>query len=69
MTSIGDKFKAMKSDFDLELSRHESQIDTLSRSVDSLIERIERVENLERLSVETESAVNTNKKINSNTPL
>lgn len=50
MTSIEDKFKAMKSDFDLELGRHESQIDTLSRSVDSLIERIERVENLERLS-------------------
>lgn len=40
MTSIEDKFKAMKSDFDLELGRHESQIDTLSRSVDSLIERI-----------------------------
>lgn len=57
----------MKSDFDLELGRHESQIDTLSRSVYSLIERIERVENLERLSGETESAVNTNKKTNSNT--
>lgn len=67
MTSIEDKFKAMKSDFDLELGRHESQIDTLSRSVDSLIERIERVENLERLSGETESAVNINKKTNSNT--
>lgn len=40
MTSMEDKFKAMKSDFDLELGRHESQIDTLSRSVDSLIERI-----------------------------
>lgn len=45
MTSIEDKFKAMKSDFDLELGRLESQIDPLSRSVDSLIERIERVEN------------------------
>lgn len=56
-----------KSDFDLELGRHESQIDTLSRSVDSLIERIERVENLECLSGKTESTVNTNKKTNSNT--
>lgn len=45
MTSIEDKFKAMKSDFDLELGRLESQIDPLSRYVDSLIERIERVEN------------------------
>lgn len=67
MASIDDKFKAMKLDFDLELGRHQGQIDSLSRSVDTLIERIQKVENLERPEYEQESASGTNKKNQANT--
>ena len=66
MASIDDKFKAMKSDFDLELGRHQNQIDSLSRSIDTLIERIQKVENLERPDWKQESAVRTNTKSTSN---
>lgn len=45
MANIEDKFKAVKSDFDLELGKHQSQIDTLSWSVESLIDKIQSVEN------------------------
>ena len=41
--SLDEKFKAMKSDFDLELGRHQNQINPLSRSIDTLIERIQKV--------------------------
>jgi hypothetical protein len=44
MTSIDSKFKAVRSDFDLELGKHQSQIDSLSRSVESLIHRVKEVE-------------------------
>ena len=66
MASVDDKFKAMKSDFDLELGRHQNQIDSLPRSIETLIERIQKVENLERPDWEQESAVRTNKKSISN---
>lgn len=39
--------KAMNSDFDLELGTHQRQIDSLTRYVDTLIERIQKVDNLE----------------------
>lgn len=58
MASTDDKFKAMKSDFDLELGRHQNQIDSLSRSIDTLIERIQKVENLERPDWKQELASN-----------
>lgn len=45
MANIEDKFKVVKSDFDLELGKHQSQIDTLSWSVESLIDKIQSVEN------------------------
>ena len=41
--SLDEKFKAMKSDLDLELGRHQNQINPLSRSIDNLIERIQKV--------------------------
>ena len=41
--SLDEKFKAMKSDLDLELGRHQNQINPLSRSIDTLIERIQKV--------------------------
>ena len=66
MASIADKFKAMKSDFDLELWRQQNQIDSLSRSIDILIERMQWVENLERPDWEQELAVRTNKESISN---
>ena len=55
-----------KSDFDLELGRHQNQIDSLSRSIDTLIKRIQKVETLERSDWKQESAVRTNTKSTSN---
>ena len=56
----------MKSDFDLELGRLQNQIDSLSQSIDTLIERIQKVENLERPDWKQESAVRANTKSISN---
>jgi predicted nucleic acid-binding Zn-ribbon protein len=44
MANIEVKFKAMKSDIDLELATHSKDIESLSQSVDSIIRRIEKVE-------------------------
>lgn len=41
MSSIDDKFNAMRSDIDLELAIHKNEIDQLSRSV------IQRLNDLE----------------------
>lgn len=57
----------MNSDFDLELGTHQRQIDSLPRYVDTLIERIQKVDNLEHPDWKSESADSTNKKNNSNT--
>lgn len=45
---IDEKFKAMKSDIDLEFSIHKNKIDTLSQTIDSIMERLELVENGDR---------------------
>lgn len=45
MTSIDEKFKAMKRDIDLELSIQKTQIDTLSQSIDSIMGRLELLKN------------------------
>lgn len=39
-----EKFKAVRSDIDLELAMHTKDIETLSQSVDSLLRRVEKVE-------------------------
>lgn len=44
MANIDEKFKAMRSDIDLELAMHTKDIETLSQSVDSLLRRVEKVE-------------------------
>lgn len=44
MANIDEKFKAMRSDIDLELAMHTKDIETLSQSVDSLLCRVEKVE-------------------------
>lgn len=44
MSSIDEKFKAMKTDIDLELAIHKNEIDILSRSIDSIVNRLENVE-------------------------
>lgn len=44
MSSIDEKFKAMRSDIDLELAIHKNEIDQLSRSVDSVIQRLNDLE-------------------------
>lgn len=52
MSSIGDKFKAMKSDFDLELGKQQAQIDTMSRTVELIIKRLDKVETTDRAEPE-----------------
>uniref|UniRef100_K1P6Q2 Uncharacterized protein n=1 Tax=Magallana gigas TaxID=29159 RepID=K1P6Q2_MAGGI len=44
MSSIDEKFKAMRSDIDLELAIHKNEIDQLSRCVDSVIQRLNDLE-------------------------
>lgn len=44
MANIDEKFKAMRSDSDLELAMHTKDIETLSQSVDSLLRCVEKVE-------------------------
>lgn len=44
MANIDEKFKAMRSDIDLELAMHTKDIETLSQSVDSLLCRVEKFE-------------------------
>lgn len=60
MTSIDEKFKAMKSDIDLELSIQKTQIDTLSQSIDSIMGRLELLENGARPIYESGERRSTN---------
>ena len=48
ISSIEEKFKAMKSDLDLELSVHKAQIENLSQTIDSIVVRLDTVENQTR---------------------
>lgn len=45
MSSIDEKFKAMRSDIDLELAVHKKDIDQLSQSIDSIVRRLDSIEN------------------------
>lgn len=49
LANIDNKFKAMKSDIDLELGLHKKEIDTLAESIKSILTRLESVENRERV--------------------
>ena len=44
ISSIDEKFKAMRSDIDLELSIHQNEIQSLSRSIESVVSRLEGLE-------------------------
>lgn len=45
ISSIDEKFKAMRSDIDLELAVHKKDIDQLSQSIDSIVRRLDSIEN------------------------
>ena len=60
LSSIEDKFKAMKVDVDLELANQQRQIEVLSRSVDSIMKRLQEVEKGEDPYSETRSRDNVN---------
>lgn len=45
MSSIDETFKAMRSDIDLELAVHKKDIDQLSQSIDSIVRRLDSIEN------------------------
>ena len=44
ISSIDEKFKALRSDIDLELSIHQNEIQSLSRSIESVVSRLEGLE-------------------------
>jgi hypothetical protein len=44
IASIDEKFKAMRAGIDLDLAVHKKNIDSLSQSVDSIIRRLEKIE-------------------------
>lgn len=60
LSSIEDKFKAMKVDVDLELANQQRQIEVLSRSVDSIMKRLQEVEKGEGPYSETRSRDSVN---------
>ena len=60
LSSIEDKFKAMKVDVDLELANQQRQIEVLSRSVDSIMKRLQEVEKGEGPYSETRSGDSVN---------
>lgn len=45
ISSIDEKFKAMRCDIDLELAVHKKYIDQLSQSIDSIVHRLDSIEN------------------------
>ena len=60
MVSIDEKFKAMKCDIDIELAVHKGEIDSLSRSIESVARRVEKIERTQAdRSIHTADNVNT----------
>jgi hypothetical protein len=55
MVSIDEKFKAMKCDIDLELAVNKGEIDSLSRSIESVVRRIEKMEHSQANEVPCEN--------------
>lgn len=52
ISSIDEKFKAMKTVFQLEIGKQQAQIDTMKHTIDSMVNRLNELENVDRTQQE-----------------
>lgn len=52
ISSIDEKFKAMKTVFQLEIGKQQAQTDTMKQSIDSMVNRLNELENVDRTQQE-----------------
>lgn len=52
ISSIDEKFKAMKTVFQLEIGKQQAQIDTMKQTIDSMVNRLNELENVDRTQQE-----------------
>lgn len=52
ISSIDEKFKAMKTVFQLEIGKQQAQTDTMKQTIDSMVNRLNELENVDRTQQE-----------------
>lgn len=52
ISSIDEKFKAMKTGFQLEIGKQQAQTDTMKQTIDSMVNRLNELENVDRTQQE-----------------
>lgn len=52
ISSIDEKFKAMKAGFQLEIVKQQAQKDTMKQTIDSMVNRLNELENVDRTQQE-----------------
>lgn len=52
ISSIDEKFKAMKTVFQLEIGKQQAQTDTIKHTIDSMVNRLNELENVDRTQQE-----------------
>lgn len=52
ISSIDEKFKAMKAGFQLEIGKQQAQKDTMKQTIDSMVNRLNELENVDRTQQE-----------------
>lgn len=52
ISSIDEKFKAMKAGFQLEIGKQQAQTDTMKQTIDSMVNRLNELENVDRTQQE-----------------
>lgn len=52
ISSIDEKFKAMKTGFQLEIGKQQAQKDTMKQTIDSMVNRLNELENVDRTQQE-----------------
>lgn len=52
ISSIDEKFKAMKAGFQLEIGKQQAQTDTIQHTIDSMVNRLNELENVDRTQQE-----------------
>lgn len=52
ISSIDEKFKAMKTGFQLEIGKQQAQTKTMKQTIDSMVNRLNELENVDRTQQE-----------------
>lgn len=52
ISSIDEKFKAMKTGFQLEIGKQQAQTNTMKQTIDSMVNRLNELENVDRTQQE-----------------